>query len=229
MSMTCRGCTFGLVVCVVGAAAVLPAVGWRAVVADTTVPAGTLFVPKSRQERAAFNAAVDEKERIADAEEKESRATVLPTLVHPFNSPVTHPEIGVDRAAIHMRDGVKLRGSVYRPKQDGRYPVILQAGPYDMDQNLDEMPALFRNLARRGYAVVTGGPSRLGQELPEQVGVGAKRGRVGGRQARLVDDDHRGREAGLCHRAANRVDGSMEVDQQIAVGGGLRGIGRCPP
>jgi putative CocE/NonD family hydrolase len=142
------------VVCVVGAAAVLPAVGWRAVVADTTVPTGTLFVPKSPQERAAFNTAADEKERIADAEEKESRATVLPTLGHPFESPVTHPEIGIDRAAIPMRDGVKLRGSVYRPKQDGRYPVILQTGPYDMDKNLDEMPALFRNLARRGYAVV---------------------------------------------------------------------------
>jgi predicted acyl esterase len=130
------------------------AVGWRARAADPPAPANTVFVPKSPLERAAFNAAADEKERIANAEEKESRSTVLPTLVHPFESPVTHPGIEIERAAIPMRDGVKLRGSVYRPKQGGKYPVILQTGPYDMEKNLDEMPALFRNLARRSYAVV---------------------------------------------------------------------------
>jgi predicted acyl esterase len=152
--MTCRAFQFSLVIVVAGVAIVLPAVGGRAAAADPAVPDGIVFVPKSPQERAAFNSAADEKERVADAEENESRSTILPTLLHPFESPVTHSEIEITIAAIPMRDGVKLRGSVYRPKQDGRYPVILQAGPYDMEKNLDEMPALFRNLARRGYAVV---------------------------------------------------------------------------
>jgi putative CocE/NonD family hydrolase len=147
MIMARRACTFSLLVFVVGCGAVLPA-------ADPVGAANTAFVAKSLQERAAFNAAADEQERIADAEEKESRSAVLPTLVHPFKSPVTHPDIEIERVAIPMRDGVKLRASVYRPGQDGRYPVILQTGPYDMEKNLDEMPALFRNLARRGYAVV---------------------------------------------------------------------------
>ena len=66
------------------------------------------FVPKSPQERAAFNSTADEKERVADAEENESRSSVLPTLVHPFESPVTHQDIEIERAAIPMRDGVKL-------------------------------------------------------------------------------------------------------------------------
>lgn len=149
-----RAYTFSLMVYVMGVAAVSLAVGWRAIAADPAAPAGIVFVPKSPQERAAFNAAADERERSADAEEKKSRSTVLPTLVHPFESPVTHPEIEIERATIPMRDGVKLRGAVYRPKQEGAYPVILQSGPYDMEKNLDEMPALFRNLARRGYAVV---------------------------------------------------------------------------
>lgn len=151
-NLSARG--FSLVVFVAVVSVLAPAAGRWGVAADPTVSAGTLFVPKSPQERAAFNAAADDAERIADAEEKASRVTVLPTLVHPFESPVTHPEIEIERTAIPMRDGMKLRASVYRPKRTGPYPVILQTGPYDMEKNLDEMPALFRNLARRGYAVV---------------------------------------------------------------------------
>lgn len=146
--------TLGLVACAVSLGTVLFTVGGWPISAAPPARGGIVFVPKSPQERAAFNAAADEAERIADAEEKKSRATVLPALVHPFEAPVTHPEIEIEQAAIPMRDGVRLRASVYRPKRDGKYPVILQTGPYDMEKNLDEMPALFRNLARRGYAVV---------------------------------------------------------------------------
>ena len=154
MNMARRAGAFSLLVFVVGFGAVLPAGGRWALAADPVAPAKTVFVPKTPQERAAFNATADEQERIADAEEKESRSAVLPTLVHPFRSPVTHPEIVIERAAIPLRDGVNLRGNVYRPREEGKYPVVLQSGPYDMEKNLDEMPALFRNLARRGYAVV---------------------------------------------------------------------------
>ncbi len=88
-----------------------------------------VFVPKSPQERAAFNAAADQEEAKASALEKETRTTVLPTLVHPFESPVTHPDIEIVPVRVPMRDGVTLRGSVYRPKAEGRYPVIIESGP----------------------------------------------------------------------------------------------------
>jgi predicted acyl esterase len=116
--------------------------------------ANPIFVPKTPQERATFNAAADQEEAKANALEKETRTTVLPTLVHPFESPVTHPDIEIVPVRVPMRDGITLRGSVYRPKAEGRYPVIIESGLYDMEKNLDEMPALFRNLARRGYAVL---------------------------------------------------------------------------
>lgn len=113
-----------------------------------------VFISKTPEERQAFIRQADERKRLSDAEEHESRSTVLPTLEHPFESPVTHPEIVIEQVMVPMRDGVSLRTKVYRPKQEGRYPVILERGPYDMDKNLDEMPALFRNLARRGFVAV---------------------------------------------------------------------------
>jgi putative CocE/NonD family hydrolase len=137
-----------------GAAFVHQGVAQQVDKASEPSAANPVFVPKSPQERAAFNAAGDQEEAKANAAEKESRTTVLPTLAHPFESPVTHPEIDIVPVRVPMRDGITLRGSVYRPKAGGRYPVIIQSGPYDMEKNLDEMPALFRNLARRGYAVL---------------------------------------------------------------------------
>ncbi|MGC2662156.1 MAG: CocE/NonD family hydrolase, partial [Bryobacteraceae bacterium] len=32
---------------------------------------------------------------------------------------------------VTMRDGTVLRADIYRPKQDGRYPVLLQRTPYN--------------------------------------------------------------------------------------------------
>jgi len=36
-----------------------------------------------------------------------------------------------------MRDGVALRADIYRPKQDGRYPVLLQRTPYNKATGVD--------------------------------------------------------------------------------------------
>ena len=33
--------------------------------------------------------------------------------------------------AIRMRDGVTLRADIYRPKADGKFPVVLTRTPYD--------------------------------------------------------------------------------------------------
>lgn len=39
---------------------------------------------------------------------------------------------------IRMDDGVVLRADVFRPAQEGRYPVILAYGPYGKGLDFDE-------------------------------------------------------------------------------------------
>jgi hypothetical protein len=56
-------------------------------------------------------------------------------------------EFGV---AVRMRDGVTLRADVYRPAQEGRYPVLLERTPYD--KNGERSFGLAA--ATRGYVVV---------------------------------------------------------------------------
>jgi putative CocE/NonD family hydrolase len=49
-----------------------------------------------------------------------------------------------------MRDGVTLRADIYRPKADGKYPVLLERTPYDKTGGLD----FGMRGAARGYVVV---------------------------------------------------------------------------
>jgi putative CocE/NonD family hydrolase len=51
---------------------------------------------------------------------------------------------------VKMRDGVTLRADIYRPSQDGRYPVLLQRTPYD--KNGERSIGLAG--ATRGYVVI---------------------------------------------------------------------------
>jgi putative CocE/NonD family hydrolase len=53
-----------------------------------------------------------------------------------------------------MRDGVVLRTNVYRPADDGRYPVLLSRQPYNKDLNINPMYANPVRLAAHGYIVV---------------------------------------------------------------------------
>ena len=78
----------------------------------------------------------------------------MPIKAYSFTAPISHPEFIVERAMVPMRDGVSLRTHVYRPVAEGRYPVLLLRGPYDMNATLDSAPALLRELARRGYVGV---------------------------------------------------------------------------
>ncbi|MFQ6109273.1 MAG: CocE/NonD family hydrolase [Candidatus Aminicenantales bacterium] len=72
-----------------------------------------------------------------------------------LQKPVTDPllskpeyEILLERnVGIPMRDGVKLATDIYRPKADGRFPVILTRTPYKKE--MAELQA--RYYARRGY------------------------------------------------------------------------------
>lgn len=53
---------------------------------------------------------------------------------------------------VPMRDGVELSADVYRPKDDGRYPVILQRTPYL--KTGEQVPQQTRSFVERGYVFV---------------------------------------------------------------------------
>ena len=60
-------------------------------------------------------------------------------------------EITVEHNAIAvMRDGAKLRADIYRPKREGKFPVLLVRTPYDKTQELE----FGVRAATRGYVVV---------------------------------------------------------------------------
>jgi uncharacterized protein len=53
-----------------------------------------------------------------------------------------------------MRDGVVLRANVYRPPDDGAYPVLLSRQPYDKNTNINPVYADPAKLTAAGYLVV---------------------------------------------------------------------------
>jgi putative CocE/NonD family hydrolase len=62
-------------------------------------------------------------------------------------------EIKIERyQAVPMRDGVKLYADVYRPRADGRYPVLVVRTPYGVQR--DGVHETMIKFAQRGYAVV---------------------------------------------------------------------------
>jgi len=67
-----------------------------------------------------------------------------PLLSKPEHEVVEERGVGVP-----MRDGVKLATDIYRPKQEGRFPVILIRTPYKKE--MTELDGRF--YARRGYVV----------------------------------------------------------------------------
>ena len=112
------------------------------------------FTPKTSAQRQAFLQQAEAEKADADREEQRLRREWLPTLSYPFQEPISHPEIVVERAMVPMRDGVALRTHIYRPVTEGLYPVLLLRGPYDMNATLDKAPTLLREMARRGYVGV---------------------------------------------------------------------------
>ena len=62
-----------------------------------------------------------------------------------------HYDILVERGvAAKMRDGTVLRADIYRPKADGRFPVLLQRTPYDKRMEVD----FGLRAASLGYVVI---------------------------------------------------------------------------
>src|SRR5271169_5291821 len=69
---------------------------------------------------------------------------------------ITHAEEHYDVVTDHnvpakMRDGVVLRADIYRPKAEGKFPVLLTRTPYDKRGEIDFGPTA----AARGYVVVS--------------------------------------------------------------------------
>lgn len=106
-------------------------------------------------QRQAFLDKADADWEVEQAEEQRSRNEVLPNKVIPFTSPITHPDIIVEEnVAVRMRDGVILRADIFRPKAEGKYPVVIQRTPYDKLSTLDFGSSVLRGLAQRGYACI---------------------------------------------------------------------------
>jgi len=53
-----------------------------------------------------------------------------------------------------MRDGMILFADIYRPKAEGRFPVLLTRTPYDKGGLLDSGPVIGQAAASRGYVVI---------------------------------------------------------------------------
>jgi len=63
-----------------------------------------------------------------------------------------HFEVIVERGVpAKMRDGVVLRADIYRPKAEGKFPVLLTRTPYDKRGEMDFGPLA----AARGYVVIS--------------------------------------------------------------------------
>ncbi|MGD0694341.1 MAG: CocE/NonD family hydrolase [Terriglobia bacterium] len=68
-----------------------------------------------------------------------------------FSFAAEHYEVTVERGvAAKMRDGVVLRADVYRPKAEGKFPVLLERTPYDKRGGFE----FGLKAAARGYAVI---------------------------------------------------------------------------
>jgi hypothetical protein len=65
----------------------------------------------------------------------------------------SHPNIVVERRVeIPLRDGVKLRATLFRPDAPGRFPAIVYRTPYGQEDYAEE-PEFPIKAARRGYLV----------------------------------------------------------------------------
>jgi uncharacterized protein len=80
-----------------------------------------------------------------------SCATVLLASFAPSTRAVENQQVTIERdVAAKMRDGVTLRADIYRPKAEGKFPVLLERTPYNKLMEVD----FGSKAAARGYVVV---------------------------------------------------------------------------
>jgi uncharacterized protein len=70
---------------------------------------------------------------------------------------------------VPMRDGQVLRANVFAPRQPGRYPVIINVGPYGKDVSLAHLyPSVWSGMVRRNPAISSGSDARdIAWEVPD--------------------------------------------------------------
>jgi hypothetical protein len=70
---------------------------------------------------------------------------------------------------VPMRDGQVLRANVFAPRQPGRYPVIINVGPYGKDVSLAHLyPSVWSGMVRRNPAILSGSDARdIAWEVPD--------------------------------------------------------------
>ncbi len=78
-------------------------------------------------------------------------ACIWASMAVPAISAEDRYEVTIKRAvAAKMRDGVMLRADIYRPKAEGKFPVLLQRTPYNKAGGVD----IGLDAAARGYVVI---------------------------------------------------------------------------
>lgn len=55
-----------------------------------------------------------------------------------FSGGARHEMMLEKDVAVPMRDGAILRANVFRPKADGRFPVLMTFGPYGKDVHIKQ-------------------------------------------------------------------------------------------
>jgi uncharacterized protein len=84
---------------------------------------------------------------------------------------IAHSQVVDTNIAVPMRDGVVLRGDLYRPNRDGRFPTLVYRTPYGKHQSGAAIITA-RKATQRGYAVlmqdVRGRYASAGEFLPYQ-------------------------------------------------------------
>lgn len=89
------------------------------------------------------------------AEEARDRALKLPLVHIPTQTPDQYQAVQIEYdVPILMRDGVRLFANIYRPRVEGRFPVVLIRMPYGKDEFYCYMPAHGHYWARKGYVCV---------------------------------------------------------------------------
>ena len=71
----------------------------------------------------------------------------------PPSRPPSHDIVVGNKVAVPMRDGTVLYADVYRPKNEGKYPVLVSRTPYSTERSPSAYNAAVF-FARRGYAYV---------------------------------------------------------------------------
>ena len=119
---------------------------------SSIVESDKVTASQSVQEWQEFQAQADKDWDLVVQEEMRVRTEVLPSKEIEFPSPVISEDVIIEKdVAVTMRDGTVLRADIYRPNLEGRFPVVINRGPYDKTASLDFTPAVLRSLAKRGY------------------------------------------------------------------------------